>query len=86
MAELSENMISAKTTGSIALFLGEDDEPKPREAPIGSVSKGFRENNMMVTKAAANNRNINRRGRVRTVSRPSYICATWTSRNEDITE
>ena len=83
MAELSENMISAKTTGSIAPFWGGDDKWKPSEAPIG---KGFRENNMIVMKAAANNRNINRRGRVRTASRPSYICATWAPYDEDIAE
>ena len=51
---------------------------------MGSASKGFRENNMMVAKAAANSRNINRRGRERTASRPSYIGIAWTLCDEDI--
>ena len=83
MAELSENMMSAKTTGSIALFWEEDNEWRPSEAPMGSEKKGCRENNMTVAKAAAKSRNINRRGLVRTASRPSYICVAWTSHDEE---
>ena len=51
---------------------------------MGSASEGYRENNIIVAKAAAKSRNINRRGRVRTTSRPSYIGIAWTSYEEDI--
>jgi len=51
---------------------------------MGSESKGCCENKMIVAKAAANSRNINRRGRVRTASRPSYIGVAWRPHDEDI--
>jgi hypothetical protein len=51
---------------------------------MGSASEGCRENNTIMAKAAANSRNINRRGRERTPSRPSYIGIDWTSYDEDI--
>jgi hypothetical protein len=51
---------------------------------MGSASKGCRENNTIMAKAAANSRYINRRGRVRTASRPSYIGIDWTPYDEGI--
>ena len=51
---------------------------------MGSVRKECLENNTNVAKAAANSRNINRRGRVRTANRPSYTGIAWTSYNGGI--
>lgn len=51
---------------------------------MGSEREGYRENNIIVANAAANSRNINRRGRVRTTSRPSYIGIVWESYDEGI--
>ena len=76
-------MISAKTTGFAALFLGGDGEWKS--------SMGFakcRENNMIVANVAAQSRNINHRGsrvrKGRKASRPLHTDVALMSCDEDI--
>ena len=51
---------------------------------MGSSNEEYRDNNMIMKKAAPNSRNMNWRGRLRTASRASCIGAAWTSHDEDI--